>query len=107
MMARLRLNERLLDRRPDQVSGGELQRFAIVRLLLVRPAFIFADEPTSRLDLISQKETVDLLVEQAEENGCALLLVTHDPAIASNVTAGAPIALNARDAGAGRVQRYS
>jgi len=93
MMPRLRLNERLLDRRPDQVSGGELQRFALVRLLLVQPAFIFADEPTSRLDLISQKETIDLLVEESTKHGCALLLVTHDAAIASNIVSGLPITL--------------
>jgi len=93
LMERLRLPEQFLDRRPDQVSEGELQRFSLVRLLLLSPAMIFADEPTSRLDLITQQETIDLLVEQTEENNCALLLVTHDPAIAANVVPGASISI--------------
>ncbi len=81
LMQRLRLAEHLLDRRPDQVSGGELQRFALLRVLLLDPVFLFADEPTSRLDLITQQETVELLVELARERGCALLLVSHDTAL--------------------------
>jgi len=52
-MNRLRLDPVLLERRPHQVSGGELQRFALLRVLLRSPAFIFADEPTSRLDPIT------------------------------------------------------
>lgn len=85
LMVRLRLDSMLLDRRPDQVSGGELQRFALLRILLLSPAFIFADEPTSRLDPITQQETIDLLVGHAAERDCALLLVTHDARIATNV----------------------
>jgi len=68
----------LLDRLPSQVSGGELQRFALARVLLLRPALIFADEPTSRLDPVTQQETLVLLAEHAREHGCAVLLVTHD-----------------------------
>jgi peptide/nickel transport system ATP-binding protein len=82
---RLRLADDLLDRRPDQVSGGELQRFALARVLLLEPDVIFADEPTSRLDPISQQETLDVLVDEAQRSGAALMLVTHDPAIATNV----------------------
>lgn len=93
LMARLRLDPSLLVRRPDQVSGGELQRFALVRLLVLSPALIFADEPTSRLDPITQQETLDLLVEQAAEGGCALLLVTHDARIGANVAGDAVVAI--------------
>lgn len=85
LMQRLRLANDLLDRRPDQVSGGELQRFSLVRVLLLDPVLIFADEPTSRLDPITQQETIDLLVETTAQQQCALLLVTHDQAIAANV----------------------
>ncbi len=84
-MQRLRLAPDLFDRRPDQVSGGELQRFALARVLLLEPDVIFADEPTSRLDPISQQETIDVLVHEAARAGAALMLVTHDPAIAANV----------------------
>lgn len=96
LMARLRLNPILLDRRPDQVSGGELQRFALLRILLLSPAFIFADEPTSRLDPITQQEVMDLLVEHSAERGFALLLVTHDEQLGLNVADGKLFNLNDR-----------
>ena len=84
-MERLRLRAALLDRRPDQVSSGELQRFALARVLLLQPVLLVADEPSSRLDPITQQETIDLLVENLAESGCSLVLITHDPAIARNV----------------------
>ncbi len=81
LMARLGLDERLLERRPAEISGGELQRFAILRVLLLRPCFLFADEPTSRLDPITQRHTLALLVELAREQRCGVMLVSHDPAL--------------------------
>lgn len=83
LLERLRLPPALLDRLPGQVSGGELQRFAIARVLMMRPALIFADEPTSRLDPLTQQETLMLLREHALQYQCAVLLVTHDHDIAS------------------------
>lgn len=85
LLLRLRLGEHLLDRLPSQVSGGELQRFALARVLLLKPALIFADEPTSRLDPITQQQTLALLLEAAGDYGCAVLLVTHDAQIARAV----------------------
>lgn len=76
----------ILRRRPDQVSGGELQRIAIVRAMLPRPVLIFADEATSRLDLATQATTTDSLMTEVTEHGCALLLVTHDRELAAAVT---------------------
>lgn len=84
-LARLRIADALLDRRPDQVSGGELQRVAVARALLPDPVFLFADEPTSRLDPITQQETMAVLREATATRGCATLLVTHDQAIAGKV----------------------
>jgi peptide/nickel transport system ATP-binding protein len=81
LMERLRLSQVLLTRLPTEVSGGELQRFALLRVLLLDPVFLFADEPTSRLDLITQQETIDLLTELARERNCAVLLVSHDAAL--------------------------
>ncbi|QTP53462.1 ABC transporter ATP-binding protein [Billgrantia sulfidoxydans] len=81
LMARLGLDERLLSRRPGEISGGELQRFAILRVLLLEPCFLFADEPTSRLDPITQRQTLALLVELARERRCGVMLVSHDPAL--------------------------
>ena len=85
LLARLRLGAHLLARLPSQVSGGELQRFALARVLLLKPALIFADEPTSRLDPITPQETLALLLETASASGCAVLLVTHDAQIARAV----------------------
>ncbi|MGP8306865.1 ABC transporter ATP-binding protein [Vibrio sp. YIC-376] len=79
LMEKLKLSPELLERKSTSVSGGELQRFAILRALLLDPVFLFADEPTSRLDPIIAKEVTDLLVDLAKEQGCALLLVSHDP----------------------------
>ena len=85
-MGSLRLAPELLHRRPGQISGGELQRIAIIRSMLLEPALVFADEPTSRLDLISQEETMRCLMEQVELLDCALVLVTHDDALSTAVT---------------------
>ena len=86
LMAALRLAPALLHRTPGQVSGGELQRLAIIRSMLLEPALVFADEPTSRLDLITQEETISCLMDQVARHGAALILVTHDRALADTVT---------------------
>ncbi|MCC5882219.1 MAG: ABC transporter ATP-binding protein [Halomonas sp.] len=85
LMMRLGLDERLLTRRPGEISGGELQRFAILRVLLLEPCFLFADEPTSRLDPITQRQTLELLVELARERHCGVMLVSHDPALVERI----------------------
>jgi peptide/nickel transport system ATP-binding protein len=86
LMGSLRLAPELLHRRPGQISGGELQRIAIIRSMLLEPALVFADEPTSRLDLITQEETMRCLMEQVDRLDCALVLVTHDDGLAAAVT---------------------
>jgi peptide/nickel transport system ATP-binding protein len=87
LLARLRLAPALLGRGAEAISGGELQRFALARALLLDPVFLFADEATSRLDMITQAETMALLRETAAERGLALLVVTHDGEIARKVAA--------------------
>jgi len=86
MLIRLSIGLELLDRKPDEVSGGELQRIAIARALIVKPKLLLADEPTSRLDPITQKNTMTLLREVTSETGTAVFLVTHDDAIAEKWT---------------------
>ncbi|HEY0212122.1 MAG TPA: ATP-binding cassette domain-containing protein [Paenirhodobacter sp.] len=95
LMERLRLNPVLLSRRPTEVSGGELQRLALLRVLLLDPVYLFADEPTSRLDLITQAEVTALLVEVARESGMAVLIVSHDAGLLRK-TADRVISLSGR-----------
>lgn len=86
LLDEVRLPFEILRRRPGQVSGGELQRIAIVRAMLPRPALVFADEATSRLDLATQATTMDCLMSEIDQDGIALLLVTHDQDLAAAVT---------------------
>jgi putative ABC transport system ATP-binding protein len=69
---------RLKDAYPAQLSGGEKQRVSIARALASRPRLVLADEPTSALDGQTGREVVDLLLRLAREQGCPILMVTHD-----------------------------
>ena len=97
LLDRLDLAPGLLARRPGAVSGGELQRLSLLRVLLREPSFIFADEPTSRLDPITQKRVIALLAETAGRDGVAVMLVSHDRALIGK-TANAVLSLGALDA---------
>ncbi len=68
---------------PHQLSGGEQQRVALARALVVHPALLFADEPTGNLDTATAAQAADLLFALVAEAGAALVLVTHDEALAS------------------------
>jgi putative ABC transport system ATP-binding protein len=68
---------------PHQLSGGEQQRVALARALAVRPALLFADEPTGNLDTETGAAAAELMFDLAEEAGAALVLVTHDEALAA------------------------
>lgn len=72
----------LAARRPGQVSGGERQRAAVARALVHRPKVVFADEPTGALDTENGTRVMDQLLEAASEAGAAVVVVTHDPAVA-------------------------
>ncbi|WP_226018004.1 ATP-binding cassette domain-containing protein [Novosphingobium sp. FKTRR1] len=72
-----------LNHYPAQLSGGEQQRVAIARALAPRPALLFADEPTGNLDHANGLAVADLLFARAAEAGAALVMVTHDEALAS------------------------
>ncbi|WP_417762985.1 ABC transporter ATP-binding protein [Shewanella sp.] len=78
LLAQLNLDADLLTRSCNDVSGGELQRIALLRAMLLSPKFLVADEPSSRLDPITAQQLTQLLVKLAREQQCALLLISHD-----------------------------
>ena len=68
---------------PDQVSGGQRQRAALAMVFAMHPAIILADEPTGSLDRQTAEDVADRLFEVQHDTGCALILATHDQALAA------------------------
>ncbi|MDR0392268.1 MAG: ABC transporter ATP-binding protein [Planctomycetaceae bacterium] len=73
-----------LRHRPNELSGGEIQRVAIARSLIIEPKLLLADEPTGNLDSASAKEIIRILRELKEERNLTIVMVTHDQSIASS-----------------------
>ncbi len=84
VLDRLGLGE-LGARLPDQLSGGQRQRAAIARAIVHRPSVILADEPTGALDEENAAGVVQLLLEAHRELGSTLVIVTHEPSVASSM----------------------
>ena len=72
----------LADRLPEELSGGQAQRVATVRAFVTHPRLILADEPTGQLDQATGSRVIHKLIEQAEKTGAALIVATHDHAVA-------------------------
>jgi putative ABC transport system ATP-binding protein len=73
------------DRRTGAVSGGQAQRAAVARALVHRPSLVLADEPTGALDSLTAERVLDAMVEASAASGAALVVVTHDPTVASHL----------------------
>lgn len=85
-LARLRLDPAILDNYPHELSGGMRQRVTIALASVCRPDFIVADEPTTALDVVVQKDVLGLLREVQREIRSSMILVTHDIGVHANVT---------------------
>ena len=88
MLRRVRISnpEACLAVYPHEFSGGMRQRIMLASVLLLKPRLLIADEPTTALDTLSQREVLELMVELTRETGTALLLITHDLGLVARYT---------------------
>ena len=82
LLTELGLKDRM-NHKPNELSGGEKQRVAAARALMMKPTIILADEPTGSLDTQNKKELSDLLLQLRKQYGQTILLVTHDKELAA------------------------
>lgn len=80
------LHEEHLYRCPGELSGGELQRAALARLLVLQPKVLVLDEPTSMLDVITQAQMVAMLRDYQKETGASYLFITHNRSLCDRVS---------------------
>ena len=77
--------DNLANRLPEELSGGQAQRVALVRALITSPLLILADEPTGQLDQTTGQSVIAKLIQKSEQTGAALLIATHDHSVADKM----------------------
>ncbi|MEK9897034.1 MAG: ABC transporter ATP-binding protein, partial [Burkholderiaceae bacterium] len=87
VFARVRLPEpqRMYQSYPHQLSGGQRQRIVIAMAVILKPALLICDEPTTALDVTTQKEILGLIAELQREQGSAVLFITHDMGVVAEI----------------------
>ena len=88
--------------RADQLSGGQQQRVGIAAALVTSPRLIIADEPTTALDSITQRQIVDLLASLVDDSGASMLFITHDFAVLNHATTRCYVLADGRVAESGQ-----
>jgi ABC transporter related protein len=68
---------------PGELSGGQAQRIAIARAMVIEPQILFADEPTGSLDTFNSEKVMELFIKTVKEHGTTVIMVTHEPSIAA------------------------
>lgn len=96
MLAKVGLGEDVLVKYPHELSGGQRQRVGIATALVTSPRLIIADEPTTALDSITQRQIVDLLTSLVDESGASMLFITHDFAVLNRATTRCYVLENGR-----------
>lgn len=86
MLDKVGLGEDVLCKYPHELSGGQRQRVGIATALVTSPRLIIADEPTTALDSITQRQIVDLLISLVDDANASMLFITHDFAVLSHAT---------------------
>ncbi len=95
MLKRVRISdpEVCLDKYPHEFSGGMRQRILLASVLMMEPSLLIADEPTTALDVLAQKQVMDIMCEISKERGIAVLLITHDLGLVISKTADSVIVM--------------
>lgn len=78
MMSQVGLDPYMVNRYPHELSGGQSQRIAVARALIVKPKLLICDEPTTALDMKIQAQVIDLLKQIRKKENMSILLITHD-----------------------------
>ena len=102
MFAKVRLTEDVLNKYPHELSGGQQQRVGIAAALVTSPRLIIADEPTTALDSITQRQIVDLLASLVDDSGASMLFITHDFAVLNHATTRCYVLADGRVAESGQ-----
>jgi peptide/nickel transport system ATP-binding protein len=96
--------ERILRSYPHQLSGGQRQRIVIAMAVILKPALLICDEPTTALDVTTQKEILSLIEQLQREQGSAVLFITHDMGVVAEIAdmvlvmnQGKPVEIGSRD----------
>lgn len=85
LMKQLNLEQRLLERYPDQVSGGQLQRFNVLRTVMLQPDVLICDEITSSLDVVAEQKLISQLKAIHQQQQTTMVIISHDIAMLNQI----------------------